>query len=595
MKKFFRRILPGEKEITIFKEEKVQSPFKSKMKLFFTRKLTIVGLIIFFTILMSSMFAPFWAPLEREWVDSTQHNIRPGFFFMSYPRALPGNVLDISAGNNFAVGVDNAGEFHIWGNIEGLINQHLDHVPENMGYVLQVSAGFNHVLVLNDEGNVFSWGLDSFGLQEIPAGVSENRITYIHAGRQISIAIDENNQVYVWGNENVVNIRAGAIRGEDVRKIDTTTTSGLALLENGTVVSLTNRDLNINRFPDNIDDIQGRIVDMAVTRMAAAAVLDDGTVVVWGAPDFDSFGIPYHVQGNAIAIDSGQDHFTVRLNDGTVASWGFDKHGQARPPILNDIVAISVGFYQNYAIDSEGRIHTWGLRGYLLGTDGHGRCVFRRLVASGRISLTIGAVATLIANFLGILVGSISGYYSGKVDVFLMRVAEVWGAIPTLPTLIIVSGLIGNRLPEGMRVFMLMSIIGFLGWTSMARQVRAQMLEAREQEYVTAAKALGVITRKIIFSHIFPNIVALVAVRFSLSLANSLLTEASLSFLGLGIREPTPTWGSMLNASMDSTVIRDFWWRWLPPALFLGLATVSLHIMGDGMREAFDPKIAGKG
>jgi len=595
VKNFLRKIFPKKREINIHEEEKIQSPFKSKMKLFFTRKLTIAGMIIFFTILISSIFAPFWAPLDREWTDSTQHNIRPGFFFMRYPRALSGNVSNISAGNNFAVGIDNDGGFHIWGNIEGFRNHHLDQVPENMGYVTQVSSGFNHVLVLNAEGNVFSWGLDSFGLQDIPQGVIDNRITYIHAGRQISIAMDEFNQVYVWGNENIVNIRAGAIRGEDVRKIETTTSSGLALLADGTIVSLTNRDLNINRFPDNFDQLQGRFVDMAITRMSGAGVLDDGTVVVWGSEEFGLLDVPPHIQGNVVSIESGQDHFTVLLNDGTVESWGFDMHGQANAPNVSGIVAIHIGYYQNYAVDGDGEIHTWGLSGYLLGTDGHGRCVFRRLVASGRISLTIGAVATLIANFLGILIGSISGYYSGKVDVFLMRLAEVWGAIPSLPTLIIISGLIGNRLPEGARVFMLMSIIGILGWPSMARQVRAQMLEARGQEYVAAAKALGVATRKIIFSHIFPNIIALVAVRFSLSLANSLLTEASLSFLGLGIREPTATWGSMLNASMDSTVIRDFWWRWLPPAVFLSFSTISLHIMGDGLREAFDPKIAGKG
>jgi len=595
MKNIFRKILPGKKGVSIYEEEAVQSPFKSKMKLFITRKLTIIGLLIFFSILLSSIFAPLFIPLDREWTDATQHNIRPGFFFMRYPSELSGNVHNIDAGNNFAVGVSTNGEFHIWGDIEGVRSHHLNRVPANMGYITQASAGFSHVLVLNDEGDVFTWGLDAFGLHDIPQSVVNNRITYIHAGSQISIALDENNQVHIWGNENIVNIRAGAIRGYDVRKIDSNTSSGLALLENGTIVPLTNRDLTITRFPDNMDELQGRFVDMAITRMTGAGVLDDGTVVVWGSPEFGALEVPPHVQGNAVAIDSGQDHFTVLLRDGTVASWGFNKHNQASPPNISNIVALHVGFYQNYAVDSQGRIHTWGLRGYVLGTDNFGRCVFSRVVHSGRISLTIGAIATIISNSLGIIIGSISGYYSGKVDVFLMRFAEVWGAIPTLPTLIILAGLLGTRFPEEARMFLLFITMGLLGWPSTARQVRAQFLEAREQEYVTAARALGVKTRKIIFSHIFPNILALVAVRFSLSLAGSILTESGLSFLGLGIREPTATWGSMLNASMSSEVIRDFWWRWLPPAIFLSFATISLQIVGDGMREAFDPKIAGKG
>ena len=595
MKSFLQKILPKKQERSIYEEEKVQSPFRSKMKLFISRKLTIIGIVIFSTILISSMLGPFWVPLDRTWTDNTQHNIRPGFFFMRYPRQLSGNIQALSAGNNFAVGVDDNGQVHIWGNIEGSRNQHLNVVPENMGRVTQVSAGFNHVLALNDEGGIFSWGLASFGLQDIPAGAINNRITYIHAGRQVSIAIDENNQVYVWGNENVVNIRTADIRGQYVRTIDTNTTSGLALMETGVIVPLTNRDLNITRFPDNMDELQGRFVDVAVITQSAAAVLDDGTVMVWGSYEFGVHDIPYHIQGNAVAIQSGRDHFTVMLNDGSVASWGFNMQGQSNAPRLNNIAMIQTGFHQNYAIDTQGNIHTWGLRGFFMGSDNLGRCVFARTIASGRISLTIGAIATIIAAILGILIGSISGYYSGKVDVFLMRFAEVWSAIPFLPTAIIFSGLVGNRLPESLRVFMLMSIMGILGWPSMARQVRAQMLEARGNEYVVAAVSLGVRTRKIIFSHIFPNIIALVAVRLSLSLAGSLLNEASLSFLGIGIREPTATWGSMLNAALDSVVIRDFWWRWIFPASFLGFATISLHIIGDGMREAFDPKVAGKG
>ncbi|MGI6040360.1 MAG: ABC transporter permease subunit, partial [Eubacteriales bacterium] len=310
----------------------------------------------------------------------------------------------------------------------------------------------------------------------------------------------------------------------------------------------------------------------------------------WGTYLYGENNIPEGVQGNVKQITAGRSHFTVLLNDGTVRSWGQNNNRQSNAPKLSNIVSVHSNYFQNYAIDSNGKVHTWGLKGYLMGTDQYGRDVFLRLLTGGRITLTIGAVSVIISGILGILIGGFAGYYGGKVDMILMRVAEIVGGLPFLPLAMILSYLIGNKIPETARIFMIMVILGVLSWPGIARLVRAQMLSAREQEFVTAAKALGIKEGKIIFRHILPNVITVALVSLTLSFATSMLTESSLSFLGFGVTEPSPTWGNMLTASISTTVLRDYWWRWVFPALFLSIATICINVVGDALRDAVDPK-----
>ena len=137
---------------------------------------------------------------------------------------------------------------------------------------------------------------------------------------------------------------------------------------------------------------------------------------------------------------------------------------------------------------------------------------------------------------------------------------------------------------------MIMVILGVLNWPSIARLVRAQMLSAREQEYVTAAKAMGIKQAKIIFKHLMPNIITVALVNLTLGFATSMLTESALSFLGFGIVEPRPTWGNMLYSSISTTVLRDYWWRWVFASIALSFATISINLIGDALRDAVDPK-----
>ena len=295
-------------------------------------------------------------------------------------------------------------------------------------------------------------------------------------------------------------------------------------------------------------------------------------------------------QGNAIAVSAGRGHFTALLSDGSVVSWGRNNYKQSKAPKLNNIVGITSSYFQNYAIDANGKIHSWGLKGYLMGTDQYGRDLLTRLLSGGRVTLTIGAIAVIISAFIGIILGAFSGYYGGKPDMLIMRIAEVVNAIPFLPLAMILSAIIGSRISETGRISMIMVILGLLSWPPLARLVRGQMLAAREQEFVTAAKAMGITELKIIFKHILPNVITVILVNLTLSFALCMLYESSLSYLGFGVNEPNATWGNMLYGCNDSTVMANYAWRWIFPAIALSLATVSINMVGDGMRDAIDPK-----
>ena len=253
------------------------------------------------------------------------------------------------------------------------------------------------------------------------------------------------------------------------------------------------------------------------------------------------------------------------------------------------------GALQTYLVDGEGKLlKSIGLKGYVMGTDGRGRDVFARIVHGGKMTMTIGAVAVIVSTVIGVLVGCTAGYFGGWVDLILMRMTEIFSSIPFLPFAMLLSQIIKNyNVTENMRIFIIMLILGALSWTGLARMIRGQVLAEREKEFVTAARAMGVKERKIAFRHVLPNVVSVLFVSMTLDFAGCLLTESSLSYLGFGVQPPQPTWGNMLTGSNNSTVIQNYWWQWLFPALFLSVAVICINVIGDALRDALDPK--GKG
>ena len=300
-------------------------------------------------------------------------------------------------------------------------------------------------------------------------------------------------------------------------------------------------------------------------------------------------------ESKPVELYGGRYHFTALMDDGEVISWGDNTHGQASVPAsFNDkeIVTVYAGFYQNYAVTVDGDVETWGLKGYVCGTDDLGRDVFNRIINGGKVTMTVGAISVIIQLIIGIILGGLAGYFGGWVDNIIMRISEIVGGLPFLPFAMILSAIIGTRITPEQRMYLIMVVLGVLSWPGICHLIRAQIFSQREQEYVTAAKALGVREKSIIFHHIIPNVMSLILVNATLSFATCMLTESSLSYMGFGIAPPTPTWGNMLTGANNSIVIQQYWWRWVFPAAIFGICTICINLVGDALRDAVDPKSA---
>jgi peptide/nickel transport system permease protein len=218
-----------------------------------------------------------------------------------------------------------------------------------------------------------------------------------------------------------------------------------------------------------------------------------------------------------------------------------------------------------------------------LGTDSSGRDVFSRMLYAGRVSLSVGLVAVAIYTLIGVILGAFSGFYGGWVDAFIMRLADIVLSFPALILIITVVSVLGPS------IYNIMLVIGLLGWPPIARIVRGLFLSLREREFVLASRTVGVSNSRIIFRHMLPNALAPVIVAATFGMANAILLEAGLSFLGLGVQPPTPSWGNMLTDAQSLTVLESMPWLWIPPGTMIALAVISINFIGDGLRDALDP------
>lgn len=229
---------------------------------------------------------------------------------------------------------------------------------------------------------------------------------------------------------------------------------------------------------------------------------------------------------------------------------------------------------------------------HMLGTDRAGMDLMTRLMHGGRVSLVVGFVVIFIEMFIGIVIGGISGFFGGWVDMLLMRFVDLFNSIPYWPMLIIASSVMDAlRVGAYLRLLSLMFILGFLGWTGVARIVRGQILTLREQEFMIACEANGIRTSRRIFRHLVPNVMPILIVQATMGLGSIIITEATLSFLGLGAKYPMASWGTIINASTDMYVMTNYWWIWVPAGTCILLTVLGFNFVGDGLRDAFDPKM----
>lgn len=223
---------------------------------------------------------------------------------------------------------------------------------------------------------------------------------------------------------------------------------------------------------------------------------------------------------------------------------------------------------------------------HILGTDSAGRDMWARMVYGARISMSVGLIANSISVTIGTLLGMISGYVGGRTDNLLMRFTELVMTFPTFFAIIMMVALLGPNIRN------VMVVIGVTSWPGLARLVRGQVLSLREQAFIEAAHCIGVPNRRVLVVHILPNILPYVLVAATLGMAGAILTESGLSFLGLGVQIPLASWGSMLFSAQSLTVLTNYPWLWLPPGIAISMAVLCMNFVGDGLRDAFDPRMS---
>ena len=226
-----------------------------------------------------------------------------------------------------------------------------------------------------------------------------------------------------------------------------------------------------------------------------------------------------------------------------------------------------------------------------LGTDADGMDVLTRIMYGGRISLTISFIVVILEVILGIILGGLAGYFAGWVDTLIMRIVDIFNCLPTLPLMLIIGAILDALgIKANVRIYYMMAFLTFFGWTGIARVVRGQILSLREQEFMVSATARGLSTKRKIFRHLIPNVMPQLIVSMTLGLGSVILSEATLSYLNLGVPKPYAAWGGMIGDIKDPIILQNYPNLWVPAGACIVLAVLGFNFIGDGLRDAFDPK-----
>ena len=607
-----------------FAVENIESPSKMAVKAFFRRKLAVCALVVLVGLFLFVFIGPAFIPMDVNYTDANLANLPPDYSMLDVPSELEGNIRSIGGFADFTVGVSNDNTLYIWGNTyDALSNVEYSDFPEEIkeGEVLFASAGLDHIIAITTEGKIVGWGKNyqcQFGYKQneadpyiqmpeefITGTIDPVKVEQLICGYQCT-ALVYDGKLYVWGNPS------GMLNMEDlseyefsanVKKAAVSNYYAIALMEDGSVTT-GGQTFTFNRQSAYSSMAEGnkvlnlqahiktkKVVDITATKNCFALLCDDGEVLVQGANQFGEYDVPALEGEKFVSIVGGTNHFVGVTDQNKAYAWGHNDGNQAN---VNGEAAntVFVGSKQTYLVnENDELVDAVGFKGYLMGTDKSGRDIFKRIIYGGRMTMTVGAVAVVVSTIIAIIIGCLSGYFGGWVDMLLMRITEIFASIPFLPFAMMLSYVIQkNPIDETMRIVIIMIILGLLSWTGLARMIRAQILAEREKEFVLAAQSMGVKEKRIAFKHILPNVVSVILVSVTLDFAGCMLTESSLSYLGFGVQQPQPTWGNMLNGANNSIVIQNYWWQWVFPAIFLAVATIIINIIGDTLRDVLDPK-----
>ncbi len=606
------------KEITIA-DERYDSPSKLAVKRFFRKPLAVGALTILIGMFVFVLVGPIFNPIDLSYTETLHTNVAPNMSMMSIPSAMKENPQSITSQGSFTLGLDQNGNVHVWGYYHSFskkAERNVMNIPKEVenANIVFAAAGTDHCIAIGDDGKIYGWGENGnaqYGresrmpsdyeqpMELINGKIDVNNVAQLICGDQTTAILMKDGTLYAWGNAtakcmNLASVYAQiAEQGLHLKEVCFTTTNIFGVTTDGKFITGSNKQYDLYNGQSTAEYIgERKVVDIASTGDSIALLLEDGEIISLGSLKSS----PELPEGEKVAaIEAGARHFILVTDKGRAIAWGNGALGQTDvPENLTEEGSVDQVFasgFQNYAYNDGKLVEKWGLKGYLMGTDDLGRDVFNRVINGGRMTMTIGAVAVIVSSIIGIIIGCISGYFGGWVDLLLMRVTEIFSAIPFLPFALVLSAILqGSSLAEDIRIFIIMIILGLLSWTGLAKLVRAQILAEREKEFVVAAQSMGVKESRIAFKHILPNVISVIIVSLTLDFATCMLTESSLSYLGFGVKLPRPTWGNMLDGCRNSLVIQNYWWRWVFPALFLAVTVICINIIGDTLRDILDPK-----
>ncbi|MCR5311671.1 MAG: ABC transporter permease subunit, partial [Lachnospiraceae bacterium] len=534
--------------------ELIVSPAKQAFQRFISRKFAVVSVIVVIVMFITVYVGPMLMPKYFDaYTEVTLKNLPPNLSMMKVPAELKNDIKMIDSYGPFTVGLSNAGKVYVWG-CKKLGASGLDvEIPEEVknAKIAMVAAGVDHIVAIGEDGKIYAWGNDRFGqfgrsensinsntIEAMPEelylnGIDVKHVKKLTCGYQATAILMDDGRIYIWGNKQAYSNMDNFIGREDIHDVDFTLNYIVGIDKKRSGIFTGTRGLydmartSIGGETQKMFQfLNGRkIEEITATTASMCILLDDGSIALVGDFVSDIVEVPALKDGEKIVnIEAGNYHYTVLTDKGNVYSFGGDHYHQATTPEnLSGVAAIYTGAFQSYAVDANGDyIDAWGLKGFIFGTDDVGADIFERTIAGGRITMTVGAVAVIIEIIIGVSLGCLAGYYGGWADILIMRIAEVFSSVPTIPLMLILSSLIAQiSMTTNQRLFMIMVVLGVLGWPGFAYITRAQILVARESEYVTAAQAMGVKEGRIAFKHILPNIISVILVSITLNFAGS--------------------------------------------------------------------------
>lgn len=537
---------------------RVLSPGMLVAKRFFRNKLAIVGLVIIIAMFLFSFLGGALMPYSESQVFFTTDILKK-----DYAGATVINDFHIYTKDGVELPTD--------------IRSKIVRANSSKNYVFETRDGSKYGLEIYTE--------DAYGLGSVTASSDKavlNSAEYADAKAGGFNSFEYNGKTYivqgeglkeeVYETENVAVVCKLAFTPYDASVklgYDFYQQVLLAMKENRTNINVNGTEYVLNELEENAVDVT--LADgteyVYVSNMNINAIVDG------------VFLTPEYKVAIQDAIEAGAESFEFENAEGEMETY----------MLTNNNGQYTIKRYQETRVINK---YQKPNKEHPLGTDANGMDLLTRLMFGGRISLLIGFVVVIIEVVLGVIVGGIAGYFGGWIDNLLMRIVDIIYCIPAMPLYLILGSVMDHyKVSSTGRIYLLCVIMAVLGWVGIARIVRGQILSLREQEFMVATEATGISIQRRIFKHLVPNVIPQLIVYATMGLGSIILTEASLSFLGLGVKYPAATWGSIINAVNDSYVMTNYLFVWVPAGMLILLTVLAFNFIGDGLRDAFDPKM----